>query len=139
MPGFHEDDEEDVSLDEMQPDEDVMLPGRSEAAAPRPRPPHSAPVPTAAVALRTPKPHSFGQKPVSESSSLDTNTNTLDCPICGKTLQTDNEGLNSHLDFCLSRGAIRQAHAEATTHLVKRTLPLSRKPTSKGKVRKSSK
>ena len=138
MPGFHEDEEEDASLDEIQPDED-MLEGRSEAAVPQRRPPHSAPVPTSAVAPRTPKPSSVGQKPFSGSVPLGKSTNAPDCPICGKTLQTDNQGLNSHLDFCLSRGAIRQAHAEAATYPVKRTFPASRKPTSKGKVRKSSK
>ncbi|KAG9030489.1 hypothetical protein FRB95_003884 [Tulasnella sp. JGI-2019a] len=37
---------------------------------------------------------------------------SLDCPICGKTLKTDNAGLNEHVDFCLSRGMIKQASAE---------------------------
>ena len=138
MPGFHED-EEDASLDDMQPDEDIMLEGRSEAAAPQRRPPHSAPAPTSAIASRAPKPHSVGQKPFSESGTLDRNTDASDCPICGKTLQTDNQGFNSHLDFCLSRGAIRQAHAEAVTYPVKKTFPVSRKPTSKGKAKKSAK
>lgn len=36
------------------------------------------------------------------------------CPICGKTLETDNTGLNAHIDFCLSRGAILEAQAEAS-------------------------
>lgn len=35
------------------------------------------------------------------------------CPICGKAFETDNQGLNEHVDFCLSRGAIREAQAEA--------------------------
>ncbi|EEB92678.1 hypothetical protein MPER_08778 [Moniliophthora perniciosa FA553] len=34
------------------------------------------------------------------------------CPICNKTLQVDNQGLNTHIDFCLIRGAIREAQAE---------------------------
>uniref|UniRef100_A0A0W0F0C4 DNA polymerase kappa n=1 Tax=Moniliophthora roreri TaxID=221103 RepID=A0A0W0F0C4_MONRR len=34
------------------------------------------------------------------------------CPICNKTLQVDNQGLNAHIDFCLSRGAIREAQTE---------------------------
>lgn len=37
----------------------------------------------------------------------------LECPICGKTLETDNQGLNSHVDFCLSRGAIMAAQTNA--------------------------
>jgi DNA polymerase kappa len=40
---------------------------------------------------------------------------SLTCPICEKVLQTDNQGFNSHIDFCLSRGVIRQAHAEASS------------------------
>lgn len=31
------------------------------------------------------------------------------CPICARTLATDNAGLNAHVDYCLSRGAIREA------------------------------
>jgi DNA polymerase kappa len=34
------------------------------------------------------------------------------CPICGKFLKTDNTGLNAHIDFCLSRKAIREAQTE---------------------------
>ncbi|KAG8926671.1 hypothetical protein FRC01_008524 [Tulasnella sp. 417] len=34
------------------------------------------------------------------------------CPICNRSLETDNAGLNSHIDFCLSRGIIKQASAE---------------------------
>lgn len=37
------------------------------------------------------------------------------CPVCSKTLETDNQGLNAHIDFCLSRGAIKEAHAEAAS------------------------
>ncbi|KIM83394.1 hypothetical protein PILCRDRAFT_97225 [Piloderma croceum F 1598] len=45
---------------------------------------------------------------------LDTGaTGTLQCPICTKTLETDNQGLNSHIDFCLSRGAIMAAQTKA--------------------------
>ncbi|KAG6897520.1 hypothetical protein C0992_000746 [Termitomyces sp. T32_za158] len=56
---------------------------------------------------------------------------SYECPVCGKALQTDNQGLNSHMDFCLSRSAIRQAHAEATSfdNISRPTL----KPSSKGK------
>ncbi|KZV95108.1 DNA/RNA polymerase [Exidia glandulosa HHB12029] len=39
-----------------------------------------------------------------------------DCPICGKTLETDNGGLNAHIDYCLSRAAIKElANAPAAT------------------------
>jgi len=59
---------------------------------------------------------------------------THDCPLCGKTLRTDNQGLNSHIDFCLSRGAICQAHAEATSPAKKATFS-GFKPISKGKAK----
>ncbi|TFK44337.1 hypothetical protein BDQ12DRAFT_694850 [Crucibulum laeve] len=42
-------------------------------------------------------------------------TESHDCPICEKTLQTDNQGLNAHIDFCLSKGAIRDAQIEASS------------------------
>jgi len=43
-----------------------------------------------------------------------TRTGTLlQCPICMKTLETDNQGLNAHIDFCLSRGAIMAAQTKA--------------------------
>ncbi|KAL1695593.1 hypothetical protein GGG16DRAFT_45361 [Schizophyllum commune] len=37
-----------------------------------------------------------------------------DCPICGKTLATDNDGLNQHIDWCLSRGAILEAQRQSS-------------------------
>ncbi|KAI0744213.1 DNA/RNA polymerase [Daedaleopsis nitida] len=45
----------------------------------------------------------------------------LECPICGKVLQTDNEGLNSHVDFCLSKQAIKEAQAASLEQSVQRT------------------
>lgn len=35
------------------------------------------------------------------------------CPICGRLLMVDNQGLNAHIDFCLSRNAIREACDES--------------------------
>ena len=35
------------------------------------------------------------------------------CPVCSRTLVTDNQGLNEHIDFCLSRDAIRMARSLA--------------------------
>ncbi|KAF9241588.1 IMS-domain-containing protein [Melanogaster broomeanus] len=37
------------------------------------------------------------------------------CPICSKQLATDNQGLNTHIDFCLSKGAILEAQVEASS------------------------
>lgn len=36
---------------------------------------------------------------------------TQTCPVCSKTMVTDNDGLNAHVDFCLSKEAIREAQA----------------------------
>lgn len=36
------------------------------------------------------------------------------CPICGKSMRTDNQGLNAHIDFCLSKEAIRDAQSSAS-------------------------
>jgi DNA polymerase kappa len=44
-----------------------------------------------------------------------TKTGLLECPICAKTLETDNRGFNAHVDFCLSRGAIMEAQSKAKT------------------------
>jgi len=35
------------------------------------------------------------------------------CPVCSRTLVTDNQGLNEHIDFCLSRDVIREARSSA--------------------------
>ena len=35
------------------------------------------------------------------------------CPVCSRTLVTSNRGLNEHIDFCLSRDAIREARSSA--------------------------
>ena len=53
----------------------------------------------------------------------------LECPICGKMLETDNQGLNEHIDFCLSKQAIKEAqtaslkppsHSGSSSHAKKR-------------------
>lgn len=62
------------------------------------------------------------------------------CPVCSKSLQTDNAGLNAHVDYCLSRAAIFEATASSST---KHTPPSkaklkpvsSSKPVSKSKGR----
>jgi len=40
------------------------------------------------------------------------------CPICSRLLMTDNQGLNAHVDFCLSRNAIREACDESISSSV---------------------
>ncbi|KZT66386.1 DNA/RNA polymerase [Daedalea quercina L-15889] len=107
----------------------------------RPRPPYSAPAPTHSQSF--PKPVSTeitkgpfarasstgpsassstsrGQRIRSPSPRARTTTSAVDtqtCPICSKTMLTDNDGLNAHIDFCLSKEAIREAQATSSTNL----------------------
>ncbi len=78
-------------------------------------------------AIPTPKP----SKPSNSTPRVEEESHT--CPICSKTLQTDNQGLNAHIDFCLSKGAIREAQAAASGSAGKS------KGKSKGKVREKEK
>ena len=62
------------------------------------------------------------------------------CPICSKTLRTDNAGLNAHVDYCLSRAAIFEASSSSRTmqkplSKAKPNPVTSAKPTSKPKGR----
>lgn len=57
------------------------------------------------------RPRSHSQSP---SAADDGNLQSQTCPVCSKTMQTDNQGLNAHVDFCLSKGAIREARAMAS-------------------------
>lgn len=68
-------------------------------------------------------------------------TEPLHCPICNK-IETTNRGLNEHIDFCLSRGAIREAQAvvdagDTNVHVGKDRKnsggPSHKPPSSKGK------
>lgn len=57
-----------------------------------------------------------------------------DCPICGKLLETDNKGLNAHIDFCLSRNVIMEAQTNAQNTAKKsKDLMLSWPSSAKGK------
>ena len=117
MPGYHEEDESDLKMDDFDvdiDDDDGIVEIESRTGSSR-RPPHSKgnAKPSSSTALS----HSDAVKKVSR---LDTPSpkkkahQTHTCPICNKTLETDNDGLNSHVDFCLSRGAIMQAQVEAS-------------------------
>ncbi|KAH8119422.1 DNA/RNA polymerase [Phellopilus nigrolimitatus] len=44
-------------------------------------------------------------------------TEVLVCPVCSRVLETDNIGLNTHIDFCLSRGAIITASSTAVSSM----------------------
>lgn len=135
MPGFHEHDERDNPMSQADVDDDE-IPGVM--ARTSPTNPASGPdrlissnsaksrapeaVPPAPPELR-PQPsiklHSTMLPVLSDRSVEKPNTTPVaeshDCPVCGKTLATDNQGINSHIDFCLSREAIREAQVEASS------------------------
>ncbi|KIJ67784.1 hypothetical protein HYDPIDRAFT_107278 [Hydnomerulius pinastri MD-312] len=50
-----------------------------------------------------------------KSTAANSSSEQHACPVCGKQLATDNQGLNAHIDFCLSKGAIMEAQTEATS------------------------
>jgi DNA polymerase kappa len=113
MPGFHEDDETDLGMENDEIDEmeqDVLI---SKPVSAVNRPPTSVSNGQASSSKQPPPTgpreiHEMGvQRPPLKRA-------THDCPVCGKTLETDNEGLNTHIDFCLSRGAIMEAQVEAS-------------------------
>jgi DNA polymerase kappa len=130
MPGFHEHDETDYKLKNGDNDNDeevINLIDLQEDTVSNPRqPPHSTGNPIASSSKpatpRTPAKRRnsdaiYSRAGIREEdldSSVQKLVETHECPICGKTLETDNDGLNAHIDFCLSRGAILEAQVEAS-------------------------
>lgn len=85
MPGFHEHVE---GLDQVEPeDNDVVIEEQINL--------HS-------------------EEPQDQAVKADPSSQT--CPICGRVLdETDNTAVNAHIDFCLSKGAIKMATAASAT------------------------
>lgn len=118
MPGFHEDDETDLGMmendeaDEIEQDVPISRPVSAVN-----RLPASVTV-SNGQASSSKQPQPTGPREIHEMDArkplLKRETATHDCPVCGKTLETDNEGFNAHIDFCLSRGAIMEAQVEAS-------------------------
>ena len=46
------------------------------------------------------------------SSNHQDNVEEFVCPVCAKSMNTDNAGLNQHIDQCLNRSAVREAVQE---------------------------
>lgn len=131
MPGFyeHEDDVDLLAAAAIDAcDQPPVAPGMQDSAAvagpSKPRPPVSAPARTSSKGDSSGDASSSASlghrsKPRSASNvqaprvpqSLST---SLECPICNKMLATDNQGLNAHIDFCLSKGAIMAAQVKAS-------------------------
>ncbi|KAM5540203.1 hypothetical protein V8D89_006022 [Ganoderma adspersum] len=115
MPGYHDEVEADhVAEDDAIDAEETQSrrpPGSTRSKPGSTRPPNSG--------GSRPKPSSTAstsaapQKPISKSEVGVSPGPLLECPICSKLLETDNQGLNEHIDFCLSKGAIKEAQASS--------------------------
>ncbi|KII92789.1 hypothetical protein PLICRDRAFT_51133 [Plicaturopsis crispa FD-325 SS-3] len=126
MPGFHELDEEAegnmLPYVEDEADAGEGLPtGASSSIS---HPPGPAAGPSKPHSAGPSKPASAGQsKPSSADPSKPRSTDTSiprsaatppptqTCPLCSRAIEGDNSALNTHIDFCLSRGAIMAASA----------------------------
>lgn len=115
MPGFYEEEEnvEGRGFDAPDDEEQTHIshdvkPSHHEQ---RTRPPASAPGPSRTSRPSDPPFSATTSKPMSARQG--DRVRHQDCPICGKLLETDNKGLNAHIDFCLSRNVIMEAQAEA--------------------------
>ncbi|KAG6850960.1 hypothetical protein H0H93_005829 [Arthromyces matolae] len=126
MPGFYEMDEDDQNIvmdfSEHHGHEDLETILTAESTTP-PRRENTSKIPQTQL--------QSSRKGKSKRPLTPDEEEVHDCPICGRTLRTDNHGLNTHIDFCLSRDAIRQAQAETTSPI--KASPLGLKPISKGK------
>lgn len=113
MPGFHEDDETDLRMEDDETDEIIeQYVSISRPVSTTHRPP---PFVSNCQASSSTQPLPAGLREIDTQKSLPTRDTVIhDCPVCGKTLETDNGGLNEHIDFCLSRGAIMEAQVEAS-------------------------
>jgi len=133
MPGFYDHEDDDEHDDDSDLADPQLLPDPPEFQLSRSRPiSHSRVSDIVKTSTSSASNARFAAKPRSMSAVVQPSSSTsglvpaqnsisgsLTCPVCEKALLTDNEGLNSHIDFCLSRGAIRQAHAEASSPVKK--------------------
>lgn len=116
MPGFHEQDEADIDPSQHDVDDDEELQIIQSLAHTRKRPPNSVPGTSIShpPALRSRSKsagpsRSHGAAIAGQSTITSTPPETHTCPICNEVLTTNNTGLNEHIDYCLSRDAIKQA------------------------------
>ncbi|KAF8444610.1 hypothetical protein L210DRAFT_3530321 [Boletus edulis BED1] len=109
MPGFYE--EEELESNHLGHDDHTM-----ESSDDAPSKSYSKP--RSGISAKPPSRMSF--KDASEASGSSPGQERVTpmhhtCPICSKELKTDNQGFNAHIDFCLSKGAIQEAQAEASS------------------------
>lgn len=113
MPGFRELEEDEHEWDGDEGEEAIGegLAADSEESVRKAKPPSSKTKPKAPASLTsTSLPSPSKSRPCSPSKSAgaggEDSVATHTCPVCTKTMETDNRGLNAHIDFCLSKGAI---------------------------------
>ncbi|KAJ8696405.1 hypothetical protein PTI98_006279 [Pleurotus ostreatus] len=121
MPGFHEQDEADIDPSQHDVDDDEELQIIQPLAHTRKRPPNSVPgismshPPALRSRSKSAGPsRSHGAAIAAPSTTISTPPETHTCPICNEVLTTNNTGLNAHIDYCLSRDAIKQAQGTST-------------------------
>ncbi|THH28737.1 hypothetical protein EUX98_g5433 [Antrodiella citrinella] len=134
MPGYLAHEELDPDAPEYSGNSTIKPESSSDGTKPvRQRPPVSAPASTSSsqgtsshVAYLKPQSSSSSTEPRKRGSSFvsmkgkDRAEEPPDgremqtCPLCSKIMQVDNRDFNAHIDFCLSKGAIREAQAMAS-------------------------
>lgn len=124
MPDYHDDEieDEDIDDDEEEGPSRITL-GPSMIPNSKPRSRLSAKPVSRATASPAPKKKIRSNTPRQSSVVADDKPakQVQVCPICQKELETDNSGLNAHIDFCLSKGAIMQATAPTGSPVKDRT------------------
>ncbi|KAH0827869.1 IMS-domain-containing protein [Lanmaoa asiatica] len=115
MPGFYE--EEELELDYLGHDKQTMEGSEDTLSKSqfKPRSGINVPSPLGTSSKDTVQPFEASGSSLSGQERTVTTAEHHTCPICSKQLKTDNQGLNAHIDFCLSKGAILEAQAEAST------------------------
>ena len=153
MPGFYENEEAERPLDADDPEDSAPREQRGASRPPKSAPsssaarnPGSVAGPSSSRATSHPPNLASGsakrKRPRSPDPGEDHVTGTDEvrdqtCPICSKVLETDNRGLNEHIDFCLSKGAIREAQVMSNNvKSLKQPLPVKGKPGFKMKKAK---
>ncbi|EIW63572.1 DNA/RNA polymerase [Trametes versicolor FP-101664 SS1] len=127
MPGFDDDTEGDtlVHPDGLTADVEAAehLPARARSLSLKPKSTSVPPArrspslkPSSSKATHAPSSSSRRSPTPSEEHDGDqAPPSFLECPICGRMLETDNQGLNEHVDFCLSKQAIKEAQTASLT------------------------
>lgn len=99
-------------------------------------PPSTSSRPHTSTSSRPPTSTSTSSRPPNSASKPHSQAadERAQCPVCNKTLMsvsaTDNQGLNAHIDFCLSRSAIVEAQGQASIG----SQPVPTTTTNKNKV-----